>query len=86
MWWWWGGGGDTEWSPKLFSICPCNLSSSDEDESAKLLIDRGAKVNPTNDKGATPLIIAAIKGHQSVLRILANHPQIKLHEQVCTTK
>lgn len=58
------------------------MSSSDEDEAAKLLIDRGAKVNATNKKGATPLIIAAVKGHYSVLRILANHPEIKLHEQV----
>ena len=57
--------------------------SSDEDEAAKLLIDRGANVNSTNKKGATPLIIAAVKGHHSVLRILANHPNIQLHEQVC---
>ena len=61
------------------SIC---LSSSDEDEAAKLLLDHGARVNSTNKKGATPLIIAAVKGHHSVLRILTNHPQIKLHEQV----
>lgn len=62
------------------------LSPSDEDESAKLLIDHGANVNSTNKKGATPLIIAAVKGHYSVLRILANHPEIKLHEQVCNSQ
>jgi ankyrin repeat protein len=48
----------------------------------KQLIDHGAKVNSTNKKGATPLIIAAVKGHHSVLRILAFHPQIQLHLQV----
>ena len=68
---------------KMFDIC--NLSSSDEDEAAKLLIDHGAKVNSTNDDGETPLIIAAGNGHHSVLRVLTNHPQTKLHEQVCNT-
>ena len=57
-------------------------TSSDENEATQLLIDHGAKVNSTNKKGATPLIIAAVKGHHSVLRILANHPQIQLHVQV----
>jgi len=46
-----------------------------------LLIDSGASVNSKNLRGATPLIIAAVKGHYSVLRILANHPNIQLHEQ-----
>ena len=59
------------------------MYSSDEDEAAKLLLDRGAKLNPINKKGATPLIIAAVKGHSSVLRILVNHPQIKLYDQAC---
>jgi ankyrin repeat protein len=54
-------------------------ASSDENEATQLLIDHGAKVNSTNKKGATPLIIAAVKGHHSVLRILAFHPQIQLH-------
>ena len=61
------------------------LASSDEDESAKLLIDAGANVNSKNHKGATPLIIAAVKGHYSVLRILANHPNILLCDQVATS-
>lgn len=55
---------------------------SDEDEVAKLLVDANADVNSRNNKGATPLIIAAVKGHHSVLRLLANHPTIRLHEQV----
>ena len=58
------------------------ILSSDENEATQLLIDHGAKVNSTNKKGATPLIIAAVKGHHSVLRILAFHPQIQLHVQV----
>ena len=57
-------------------------SSSDEDEATKLLIDHGAQLNPINKKGATPLIIAAATGNCSVLRILANNPQTRLHEQV----
>lgn len=58
------------------------FTSSDEDEVAKLLLDRGAKINALNGKGVTPLIIAAVKGHCSVLRVLANHPDIRIHEQV----
>lgn len=58
------------------------LFYSDEDEAAKLLIDVGANVNSKNLKGATPLVIAAVKGHYSVLRLLVNHPSIQLHEQV----
>ena len=61
-------------------------NSSDEDEATQLLIDHGAKLNSINKKGATPLIVAAVQGHHSVLRILVNHPQIKLHEQVSYTK
>lgn len=59
------------------------LSFSDEDEAAKLFIDHGARINSVNNKGATPLIIAAIKGHHSVLKLLVTNPQVKLHEQVC---
>ena len=49
---------------------------------AQQLVDANADVNSKNNKGATPLIIAAVKGHHSVLRILANDPNIRLHEQV----
>ena len=62
--------------------------SSDEDAAAQLLIDHGANLNSINKKGATPLIVAAIQGHQSVLRVLVSHPKTKLHQQVsnmCTT-
>lgn len=57
---------------------------SDEDEVAKLLLDAGANVNCKNQRSATPLIIAAVKGNHSVLRVLANHPGIQLHMQVST--
>ena len=69
------------WYRVVRSIC-CMYLSSDENEATQLLIDHGAEVNSTNKKGATPLIIAAVKGHYSVLRILASHPQIELHVQV----
>lgn len=70
--------------------CPvtrCNLLLfyhvfSDESESAKLLIEAGADINAKNHKGASPIIIAAVKGNQSVLRLLANNPNIKLNDQV----
>ena len=55
---------------------------SDEDEVAQLLIAANADVNSKNNKGATPLIIAAVKGHHSVLRILANNPNTNLQDQV----
>lgn len=58
------------------------ISISDEDEVAQVLISAGADVNSKNNKCATPLIIAAVKGHHSVLRVLAKHPKINLHEQV----
>ena len=59
--------------------------TSDEDEVAQLLIAANVDVNSKNNKGATPLIIAAVKGHHSGLRILANNPNTNLHDQVCTT-
>ena len=61
----------------------CAFIFSDEDEVTQLLIAKNADVNSKNHKGATPLIIAAVKGHHSVLRILAAHPHINLQEQVC---
>ena len=59
------------------------MQFSDEDEVAQLLVAENADVNSKNNKGATALIIAAVKGHHSVLRILANHPAVNLHEPVC---
>ena len=58
------------------------LYCSDENEAAQILINAGSKVNPKNHKEATPTMIAAIKGHTSVLRILVNHPNIQLADQV----
>lgn len=58
---------------------PLHLAAySDEDVIAKLLIDAGAKVNSKNHKEASPMIIAAVKGHTSVLRVLTSHPDIEL--------
>lgn len=64
------------------NVTPLNLLCSDEDEIARMLINAGAKVNSKNHKEATPMIIAAVKGHISVLRILANHSDIELSAQV----
>lgn len=58
---------------------------SDEDEVAQLLVAANADVDSKNNKGATALIIAAVKGHHSVLRVLTHHPEVNLHEQVCCT-
>ena len=47
-----------------------------------LLIEKGANVNTLNGRGATPLIIAAAKGHVSVLNALLQAPSIDLSVQV----
>ena len=49
---------------------------------AKALIDAGANVNAQNNKGHTPLIIAAYKGKSGVLRLLATNPKIQIDLQV----
>ena len=49
---------------------------------AKLLIDAKAHVNARNKRDVTPLIVAAVKGHISVLRLLVAHPEIHLSDQV----
>ena len=91
MWVWGGGGGGggdattlkLTVSHSLAIKLPCLLCFySDEDEATTILINAGADVNSKNTKGATPLIIAAVKGHYSVLRKLADHTHIKLHDQV----
>lgn len=66
-----------------FPSCDSPVVCSDEDEIAQLLINAGANLNSKNHRDATPMIIAAVKGHTSVLRILANHPDIDLTTQVC---
>ena len=55
---------------------------SDEDDVTQLLLAANADVNSKNNKGATALIIAAVKGHHSVLRVLTHHPAVNLNEQV----
>ena len=37
---------------------------------AQLLVEKGAKVNEATNDGATPLFIAALKGHQAVAQYL----------------
>ena len=49
---------------------------------AKALIDAGANVNAQNNKGHTPLIIAAYKGKSGVLGLLATNPKIQIDLQV----
>ena len=67
-----------------FDLTPF-CSSRDEDEAAQLLIDHGANVNCTNKKGATPLLISALKGTVSVLKLLLRQPSINIHLQVTRT-
>ena len=54
----------------------------DREEMAKALIDAGANVNAQNNKGHTPLIIAAYKGQYGVLRLLATNAKIQIDMQV----
>lgn len=58
------------------------ISCSDEDQIATMLVQAGAKVNSRNNKDVTPLIIAAVKGHVSVMRVLVAQPDIGLSDQV----
>ena len=48
----------------------------------KALIDAEANVNAQNNKGHTPLIIAAYKGKSGVLRLLATNFKIQIDLQV----
>ena len=41
-------------------------------ESLQAIIDHGADVNTTNNKGATALVIACLKGHLDAIRVLLN--------------
>ena len=58
------------------------LLSSGNIEAAKLLIDAGADVNSKNCENSVPLKLAAVAGHVGMVKYLASHPNIKLHEQV----
>jgi ankyrin repeat protein len=49
---------------------------------AEVLINAGADVNAKGYNGNTPLILAANGGHTGVARLLLNHPNISIHDQV----
>ena len=47
-----------------------------------MLLDAGADVNCRDGVENTAIMVAAAVGHNEVLRILANHPQVDLNAQV----
>ena len=49
----------------------------------ELLLNAGANVNAKNGRGITPLMIAAAKGHQMVMKMLLKQPNIDPQQQVC---
>ena len=55
---------------------------SDQDDAAKLLLDAGADPNYKNPLGICPLALCTAVGSYRVLRLLAMHPKIDLHNQV----
>ena len=55
---------------------------SDQDDAAKLLLDAGADINCKNPVGTFPLKLCTTLGNYKVLRLLANHPKVNLHNQV----
>ena len=55
---------------------------SDQDDAAKLLLDAGADPNYKNPLGICPLALCTAVGSYRVLRLLAVHPKIDLHNQV----
>jgi len=54
-----------------------------QDEAAKLLLDAGADINCKNAVGIFPLTLCTALGNYRALRLLANHPRVNLHNQVC---
>ena len=60
----------------------CYIFCSNQDEAAKLLLDAGADVNCKNAVGIFPLTLCTALGNYRVLRLLANHPKVNLHNQV----
>ena len=62
-----------------YTVCfPCR----NQPEAARLLLDAGADINCKNLKGNTPLMIASALGHDSLLEMLANHPEINVQAEV----
>ena len=51
---------------------------------AKLLVEGGADVNASDDRGAPPLSVAAACGYMDVVKVLLEQPEIDLDLQVCT--
>ena len=49
----------------------------------ELLLKAGANVNAKNDRGTTPLMIAAAQGHQRVMKMLLKQQNIDPQQQVC---
>ena len=47
-----------------------------------VLLDAGADPNSKSHDGNTPTTVAAIKGNNDVLALLAKHPKIDLSAQV----
>lgn len=48
-------------------------SDSGHYEAVRLLLSRGADVDPINNRYTTPLIMAAGKGHDQVVKVLLEH-------------
>ena len=57
----------------------------DNDEIVEALLTAGANVNAKNNKGITPLMIAAAKGQQKVTKMLLKRPTIDPQQQVNQT-
>ena len=59
-----------------------SLFYSDQDDAAKLLLNAGADINYKNAVGTFPLELSTALGNYKVLRLLAKHPRVNLHNQV----
>ena len=58
------------------------IFNRDNDEIVEPLLTAGANVNAKNNKGITPLMIAAAKGQQKVTKMLLKRPNIDHQLQV----
>lgn len=54
----------------------------DNEDVVEILLNAGANVNVKNNKGITPLMIAAAKGHQKVTKLFLKRPSIDPQQQV----
>lgn len=63
-----------------YGTTPLHLALlSGQAETVRLLLDRGAEVNATDQRGQNSLMIAASRGHESVVRALLEESDKKLH-------